>query len=133
MSGACLREDALVLLFVGRIQPLKAPDVLVRAAAELLEEVPEADGGDEPEAMPSEDEATSSDPGAVAAVVTAVDSPVPDAPSAPDGTAVLVAPSAPSAPSSPSEAGAPAAPAAPVASSASCIAARTTGCWPMPR
>ena len=29
--------------------------------AEQLE-VPEADGGDEPEAMPSEDEATSSDP-----------------------------------------------------------------------
>jgi D-inositol-3-phosphate glycosyltransferase len=28
--------DAVVLLFVGRIQPLKAPDVLVRAAAELL-------------------------------------------------------------------------------------------------
>lgn len=31
-----LRPDAVVLLFVGRIQPLKAPDVLVRAAAELL-------------------------------------------------------------------------------------------------
>jgi D-inositol-3-phosphate glycosyltransferase len=28
--------DALLLLFVGRIQPLKGPDVLVRAAAELL-------------------------------------------------------------------------------------------------
>lgn len=28
-------RDALMLLFVGRIQPLKAPDVLVRAAAEL--------------------------------------------------------------------------------------------------
>ena len=28
--------DAHMLLFVGRIQPLKAPDVLVRAAAELL-------------------------------------------------------------------------------------------------
>ncbi|PRY11118.1 D-inositol-3-phosphate glycosyltransferase [Kineococcus rhizosphaerae] len=28
--------DAEVLLFVGRIQPLKAPDLLVRAAAELL-------------------------------------------------------------------------------------------------
>jgi D-inositol-3-phosphate glycosyltransferase len=28
-----LREDALTLLFVGRIQPLKAPDVLLRAAA----------------------------------------------------------------------------------------------------
>jgi D-inositol-3-phosphate glycosyltransferase len=31
-----VREDAIVLLFVGRIQPLKAPDVLVRAAAELV-------------------------------------------------------------------------------------------------
>jgi D-inositol-3-phosphate glycosyltransferase len=31
-----LRDDAVVLLFVGRIQPLKAPDVLIRAAAELL-------------------------------------------------------------------------------------------------
>lgn len=30
-----LREDAHTLLFVGRIQPLKAPDVLLRAAAEL--------------------------------------------------------------------------------------------------
>jgi D-inositol-3-phosphate glycosyltransferase len=29
------RPDDLVVLFVGRIQPLKAPDVLVRAAAEL--------------------------------------------------------------------------------------------------
>ncbi|MBI1350944.1 MAG: D-inositol-3-phosphate glycosyltransferase [Actinomycetales bacterium] len=29
-------EDAIVLLFVGRIQPLKAPDVLLRAAAEML-------------------------------------------------------------------------------------------------
>ncbi|EKA61171.1 D-inositol-3-phosphate glycosyltransferase [Janibacter hoylei PVAS-1] len=36
-----LREDALVLLFVGRIQPLKAPDVLVRAAAQILEQRPE--------------------------------------------------------------------------------------------
>lgn len=35
-----LPEDALVLLFVGRIQPLKGPDVLVRAAAELLEREP---------------------------------------------------------------------------------------------
>jgi D-inositol-3-phosphate glycosyltransferase len=34
-----LRPDALTLLFVGRIQPLKAPDVLVRAAA-LLEQEP---------------------------------------------------------------------------------------------
>jgi D-inositol-3-phosphate glycosyltransferase len=31
-----LRQDAEVLVFVGRIQPLKAPDVLLRAAAELL-------------------------------------------------------------------------------------------------
>jgi D-inositol-3-phosphate glycosyltransferase len=30
-------EDAYLLLFVGRIQPLKAPDVLVRAAARMLE------------------------------------------------------------------------------------------------
>ena len=33
-----LRPDALTLLFVGRIQPLKAPDVLVRAAALLQAE-----------------------------------------------------------------------------------------------
>ena len=31
-----LPADAQVLLFVGRIQPLKAPDLLVRASAELL-------------------------------------------------------------------------------------------------
>ncbi|HET9137866.1 D-inositol-3-phosphate glycosyltransferase [Actinophytocola sp.] len=31
-----LPGDAVVLAFVGRIQPLKAPDVLLRAAAELL-------------------------------------------------------------------------------------------------
>ncbi len=31
-----LAPDAVVLLFVGRIQPLKAPDVLVRAVAHLL-------------------------------------------------------------------------------------------------
>jgi D-inositol-3-phosphate glycosyltransferase len=31
-----LDEAALVVMFVGRIQPLKAPDVVVRAAAELL-------------------------------------------------------------------------------------------------
>ena len=31
-----LAPDAVVLLFVGRIQPLKAPDVLLHAAAELL-------------------------------------------------------------------------------------------------
>jgi D-inositol-3-phosphate glycosyltransferase len=31
-----LPQDAVVLAFAGRIQPLKAPDVLLRAAAELL-------------------------------------------------------------------------------------------------
>ena len=31
-----VRSDAVVLLFVGRIQPLKAPDVLLKAACELL-------------------------------------------------------------------------------------------------
>ena len=31
-----LAADAIVLLFVGRIQPLKAPDVLLRAAAEMV-------------------------------------------------------------------------------------------------
>ena len=36
-----LPADALVLTFVGRIQPLKAPDVLLRAAAELLVRHPE--------------------------------------------------------------------------------------------
>jgi len=35
-----LPEDALVLLFVGRIQPLKAPDVLIRAAAHMIEDDP---------------------------------------------------------------------------------------------
>jgi D-inositol-3-phosphate glycosyltransferase len=38
-----LRENALTLLFVGRIQPLKAPDVLLRAAA-LLEQDPALTG-----------------------------------------------------------------------------------------
>src|SRR3954464_9297052 len=33
-------EDAVVLLFVGRIQPLKAPDVLLHAAAQLLADDP---------------------------------------------------------------------------------------------
>lgn len=33
--------DALVLLFVGRLQPLKAPDVLLRAAAQLVAGDPE--------------------------------------------------------------------------------------------
>jgi D-inositol-3-phosphate glycosyltransferase len=36
-----LPVDARVLLFVGRIQPLKAPDVLLRAAADLLGRRPE--------------------------------------------------------------------------------------------
>jgi D-inositol-3-phosphate glycosyltransferase len=35
-AGFGFADDAIVLLFVGRIQPLKAPDVLLRAAAELL-------------------------------------------------------------------------------------------------
>ena len=35
-----IAQDALVLLFVGRIQPLKAPDVLVRAVAHLLADRP---------------------------------------------------------------------------------------------
>ncbi|WP_246113630.1 D-inositol-3-phosphate glycosyltransferase [Streptomyces montanus] len=36
-----LPPDALVLLFAGRIQPLKAPDVLLLAVARLLEERPQ--------------------------------------------------------------------------------------------
>ena len=36
-----LPQDALVPLFAGRIQPLKAPDVLLRAVAVLLDERPE--------------------------------------------------------------------------------------------
>ncbi|MEP7192698.1 MAG: D-inositol-3-phosphate glycosyltransferase [Actinomycetota bacterium] len=39
-----LPPDAYVLLFVGRIQPLKAPDVLLRAAADLLTRRPELRG-----------------------------------------------------------------------------------------
>lgn len=35
-----LPRDAYVLLFVGRIQPLKAPDLLVRAAARMVEADP---------------------------------------------------------------------------------------------
>src|SRR6476619_8480860 len=35
-----LPQDAKVLLFVGRIQPLKAPEVLIKAAAELLSRHP---------------------------------------------------------------------------------------------
>ncbi|ETA66541.1 UDP-N-acetylglucosamine: 1L-myo-inositol-1-phosphate 1-alpha-D-N-acetylglucosaminyltransferase [Haloechinothrix halophila YIM 93223] len=34
-------QDAVVLAFAGRIQPLKAPDVLLRAAAELVRRDPE--------------------------------------------------------------------------------------------
>ncbi len=36
-----LPQDALIPLFAGRIQPLKAPDVLLRAVALLLDECPE--------------------------------------------------------------------------------------------
>jgi len=36
-----IAADALVLLFAGRIQPLKAPDVLLHATAELLQRRPE--------------------------------------------------------------------------------------------
>ncbi|GAA1251592.1 D-inositol-3-phosphate glycosyltransferase [Prauserella halophila] len=36
-----LSDDAVVLAFAGRIQPLKAPDVLLRAAAELVAQRPE--------------------------------------------------------------------------------------------
>jgi D-inositol-3-phosphate glycosyltransferase len=36
-----LPQDAVVLLFAGRIQPLKAPDVLVRAVAHMLDDSPE--------------------------------------------------------------------------------------------
>lgn len=39
-----LAEDTALLLFAGRIQPLKAPDVLVRAAAIMLEQRPELRG-----------------------------------------------------------------------------------------
>ena len=34
-------DDGIVLLFVGRIQPLKAPDVLIEAAAQILKRNPE--------------------------------------------------------------------------------------------
>ena len=47
-SGARTRlgvpPDAVLLLFVGRLQPLKAPDVLLRAAAELLQRDPSLQG-----------------------------------------------------------------------------------------
>lgn len=39
-----LASDAVLALFVGRIQPLKAPDVLVRASAEILRRRPELRG-----------------------------------------------------------------------------------------
>ena len=39
-AGLGLPADAVVLLFVGRIQPLKAPDVLLRAAARLVHDDP---------------------------------------------------------------------------------------------
>jgi D-inositol-3-phosphate glycosyltransferase len=39
-AGLGLPADAVVLAFVGRIQPLKAPDVLLRAAAEMLRRDP---------------------------------------------------------------------------------------------
>jgi D-inositol-3-phosphate glycosyltransferase len=39
-TGLGLPADAHVLMFAGRIQPLKAPDVLLRAVAVLLEETP---------------------------------------------------------------------------------------------
>lgn len=43
-AGLGLPQDAAVLLFAGRIQPLKAPDVLLRAVAVLLEREPELRG-----------------------------------------------------------------------------------------
>ena len=36
-----IAPEAIVLLFVGRIQPLKAPDVLIEAAAEILKRNPQ--------------------------------------------------------------------------------------------
>lgn len=39
-AGLGLPADAAVLLFAGRIQPLKAPDVLLRAVAELVRQDP---------------------------------------------------------------------------------------------
>jgi D-inositol-3-phosphate glycosyltransferase len=35
-----LEPDAVVVMFVGRIQPLKAPDIVIRAAADLLDRSP---------------------------------------------------------------------------------------------
>ena len=39
-----LRQDAVVLMFAGRVQPLKAPHVVLHAAARLLEEDPQLAG-----------------------------------------------------------------------------------------
>jgi len=39
-----IAPDAVLLLFVGRIQPLKGPDVLVRAAAEIVRRRPDLRG-----------------------------------------------------------------------------------------
>ena len=39
-----LAQDAVVLLFVGRVQPLKGPDIALKAAAKLLEAEPELRG-----------------------------------------------------------------------------------------
>ncbi len=36
-----MRPDALVVMFVGRIQPLKAPDVVIKAAAHLVQRRPD--------------------------------------------------------------------------------------------
>ena len=47
-AGLGLPPDAVVLAFVGRIQPLKAPDVLLHAAAELLDQA-RARGGEDAE------------------------------------------------------------------------------------
>ncbi|WP_241998005.1 D-inositol-3-phosphate glycosyltransferase [Kribbella sp. VKM Ac-2569] len=40
LQAVGLPADAVVLAFVGRIQPLKAPDLLIRAAARMLERDP---------------------------------------------------------------------------------------------
>jgi D-inositol-3-phosphate glycosyltransferase len=40
-AGVRISDDDVVLAFVGRIQPLKAPDVLLRAAAEMIARRPE--------------------------------------------------------------------------------------------